>query len=79
MKRTKITEQDLWKKTRELTNLIEAFKGAKHTMAQNICLVIVASATESSHYHGLGILTETFLDYREQSKKAHEESKQANI
>jgi len=59
----KVTQEMIEKKVRELCDMIEKFDD-KSGAANFACFEIVSSAAYC-HYHGLGILEETLLEWRE--------------
>ena len=66
MVKKKVTQKLIEEKTSELCDLIDQFDGSKADAASHVCFQVVTAACEC-HYHGLGILQETLLEWREAS------------
>ena len=63
-KETKVTQEDIEKKTIELCEMINKFEGSKADVAEHVCFHVVNWAAYN-RYEAVGIFTEAMLAYRE--------------
>ena len=62
----KVSDEDISKKTAELTDLISNYEGNQANVASEICYKAVLYACGQDFYGALGVLTETLLHLREE-------------
>ena len=79
MTKKKATREDWEKKVKELTDMLENVSDdfSKSDAAEYACVEIVIWAAYC-HYHGIGILEEAKLEYRELSLNALNEEDSSN-
>ena len=58
--------EDIERKTKELTELIDNFDGSKLEAAAYVCFEVIVWASHNQ-FEAMGILAETLLSYRETS------------
>ena len=71
-KETKVTQEDIEKKTIELCEMIGRFEGSQADAAEFVCFQVV-NQVDGSYYEAVGIFTEAMLSYREAVKEVSEE------